>query len=179
MKRIELSLLSVLLICSSVYSQPSIPSGASNFFEERGGLSFSSSKVDILQHIAAGKIDKVESGGGAVDWTEVDGRVFVRAAWIIEIGEISKDLSIFDLERFLAAEMQKKLKSEGFRLTPEKPDLHYIRYRKGSTVGTVEVRSCFLNGGNLPLRYEFIFNEIYRPAKRVRVNGVLKTSRKA
>ena len=169
----------MFLICSSVFPQRSIPGGASSFFEERGGLSVSQSKPDILQQIAARKIDKVESGGGAAEWTEVDGRVFVRAAWMVEIGEISKDFGVYDLERLLAAEMQKKLKSEGFHLMPATPNLHYIRYQKGSTIGTVEVRSCFLNGGNLPLRYEFIFNEIYRPAKQMRVNRVLKASRKA
>lgn len=156
----------MFLICSSIEAQRSIPEGASRFFKELGGLNVSVGRADILKRIAANKIDQVESGGGAPDWTIVDGRAFTRAAWMIEIGKIASDYSSYDLGQSLAAEMQDKLRSEGFRLTPAKFGLYYVRYEKGTTVGSVEVRSFFLNGGNPPLRYEFIFNESYRPVRK-------------
>lgn len=165
-KILLLLLAAVLLIYSPAEAQAPIPEGASNFFKELGGLRFSQNEADILQRIAGNKIDKVESGGGGPDWTKVDGRVFVRAAWMIEIGEIASDYGSFELEQSIAAEMQRKLRLEGFSLTPVKFDLHYVRYQNGSTVGTVEVRSFFLGIGNLPLRYEFIFNESYMSAKK-------------
>ncbi|MBV6497072.1 MAG: hypothetical protein DYH05_13145 [Acidobacteria bacterium ACB1] len=153
----------LFLINLSVFGQDPTPKGASRFFSERGGLSPSSSRVDILEQVAGNNIDGVEGGGGIADWTKVDGRVFARAAWMIEIDELKENYGASDLEQALAAEMQKRLLSEGFILTPKKFDLHYVRYQKGTTVGTVEVRSFFLGSGNLPWRLEFIFNESYLP----------------
>jgi len=163
MKNLLLFVAFLLLINLSVLGQAPVPKGASRFFNERGGLSFSSNKVDILQQVAGKYIDKTEAGGGIEDWTKVDGRVFARAAWMVEIGELKENYGVFDLEQALAAEMQKRLLAEGFALTPKKFDFHYVRYQKGTTVGTIEVRSFFVNSGNLPLRLEFIFNESYLP----------------
>lgn len=165
MKRIVLLLATIILLFASGEAQKPIPKGASKFFNELGGLRFTRGNSDILQQIAGNKIDKVEGGGGTIDWTKVDGRIFARAAWMVEIGGMVSDYGAFELERSLAIEMQKTLTSEGFRMIPANFDLHYIRYQKGSTIGTVEVRSFFLNNGKLPLRYEFIFNESYRPVK--------------
>ena len=177
MKRILLSLAAALLIYSSGEAQAPIPDGVSKFFRDRGGLSLSGNNVDVLQRIAGNKIDNVEGGGGAANWTKVDGRVFVRAAWMVEIGDIASDYDAFDLNKSLAAEMQKRLTSEGFRLTPKKFDLNYVRYQKGSTLGTIEVRSFFLSSGNLPLRYEFIFNESFRPVRKPRKSHSPRSSR--
>lgn len=164
--RIQLLLAAMLFIGSSAAAQNLTPAGASDFFLRRGGLIFTEGKVNVLQQIASNKIDKVEAGGGPADWVSVDGRIFARATWMIEIGEMTKEFSSVELERLLADEMQKKLNSEGFRLNSAKFDLHYVRYQKGSTVGSMEMRSSFLNNGNLPLRYEFIFNESYQPTKK-------------
>ena len=171
MKQIKnlLTLATVIFLTSfSALGQETMPKGASNFFTERGGLSFSSGKPDILQEVAGNKIDKVEGGGGVDDWIKLDGRVFVRAAWMVEIGEFKDDYGSCDLEQALAAEMQKRLLAEGFILTPKKFNFNYVRYQKGSTVGSIEVRSFFLNNGNLPLRIEFIFNESYRPVVKMK-----------
>lgn len=157
----------IILLAYGGYAQ-SLPSGVSNFFRELGGLNPQGSKVEIFQRLAGRRIDKVEGGGDAADWTELEGRVYVRAAWMTEIGEMTADYTSYELEQALAADMQKKLASEGFRITPSKFNLSYVRYQKGSTIGMVEVRSFFLNGGNLPLRYEFIFNESYRPRRKAR-----------
>ena len=162
MNKILLTLAAMLLITFSGAAQKPTPQGASRFITELGGLALLPPKVDILRQIAGTKIYKVESGGGAADWTELDGRVFLRATWMVEIGDKASNYGVFDLEQGLAAELRSRLVSEGFRVTPKKVDFHYMRYQKGSTVGTLEVRSCFLNSGNLPLRIEFIFNESYR-----------------
>jgi hypothetical protein len=162
-------IIAVLLICSAAEAQKALPKGASDFFLELGGLMTRNGKPDIVQRIAGNRIDKVEGGGGLVDWTEVEGRVFARAAWMIEIREMASEYSSYDLEKSLAGEMQKQLTSKGFRITPAKPALNYFRYQKGSIVGALEVRSFFLNKGNLPLHYEFIFTESYRPTTKSRV----------
>lgn len=91
--------------------------GASNFFTGRGGITFSSGKVDILQQVAGNTIGNVEGGGGVEDWVNLDGRVFVRAVWMIEIGEFKDDYGSYDLEQALVAEMQMRLLAEGFMLT--------------------------------------------------------------
>ena len=166
MNKILLTLLTTLLITFSVVAQKPTPKGASKFITELGGLALLPPKLDIFQQVAGTKIDNVEGGGGAADWIELDGRVFLRATWMVEIGNIDSNYGIYDLEQGIAAEMQKRLVSEGFRVTPKKFDFHFIRYQKGLTVGTVEVRSCFINSGNPPLRYEFIFNESYRPTRK-------------
>lgn len=168
MKRILLLSAVTLIVSFATAAQKPLPDGASKFFKVLGGLNFSDGNIDIVRQVAGRNIDKVEGGGGVADWTEVDGRVFVRSAWMTEIGEMAADYGAFELKKSLAAEMQKKLESEGFRLTPAKFDLHYIRYQKGATVGTVEVRSFYLNSGNLPLRFEFIFNESYRLERKTR-----------
>jgi len=161
MKILSLVAAVVFLVCSSGKAQTRIPEGASNFFNERGGLNLMGNNIDPIRRISGNKVDNIEGGGGAADWARVSGRIFIRSAWMIEIGEMADGYGAFELEHSLAAEMQTKLVAEGFRLTPAKFDLHHIRYQKGSTIGTVEVRSFFLNSGNLPLRYEFIFNESY------------------
>lgn len=168
MKNLLLLATTISLISLSALGQETMPKGASNFFTERGGLSFSSGKADILQQVAGNNIDKVEAGGGIEDWIKLDGRVFVRAAWMVEIGEFKDDYGSYDLKQALAAEMQKRLLAEGFILTAKKFDFNYVRYQKGSTVDTIEVRSFFLNNGNLPLRIEFIFNESYRPVVKIK-----------
>jgi hypothetical protein len=156
----------VLLMTLPGLAQKPLPKGVSKFFTERGGLDFSRTKVDIFEKVAGSKTDKVEAGGEASDWTELDGRVFARAAWMVEIGEMAPGFGGYELKKGLAAEMQKRLAAEGFRLTPKQFNFSYLRYQKGSTVGTIEVRSFYLGGGNLPLRIEFIFNESYRPVRR-------------
>ena len=166
MDKILLTLAATLLFTFSGAAQKPTPKGASKFITELGGLALLPPKVGILQQIAGTRIDEVEGGGGVGDWTEVDGRVFLRTTWMEEIGHIDSNYSVYDLEQGLAAEMQKRLVSEGFRVTPKKFDFHYIRYQKGWTVGTLEVRSWFLNSGNLPLHIEFIFNESYRPTRK-------------
>jgi len=168
MKKLLLLTTIIFLISFSALGQKTMPKGASKFFTELGGLSFSHGQADILQQVVGNKIDKVEGGGGIVDWTELDGRVFARATWMTEIGEFEDDYGSFELKEALAAEMQKRLLTEGFTLTPKKFDFNYVRYQKGSTVGTIEVRSFFLNSGNLPLRIEFIFNESYRPVAKIK-----------
>ncbi|MGB7208145.1 MAG: hypothetical protein WBD27_05745 [Pyrinomonadaceae bacterium] len=168
MKKILLSLAIALLVTFLGAAQTSPPKGASNFITEAGGLMSSNNKVDIIQQIAGARIDNVEGGGGVMDWTESGGRVFLRTTWMVEIGKIDEDYGVYDFKQALAAEMQKRLLSERFRLTPKKFNFHYIRYQKGSTQGSVEVRSFFLNSGNLPLRIEFIFNESYRPLRKKR-----------
>lgn len=168
MKDIFLSLAVALLVTFSGVAQKSLPKGASIFITEAGGLMSSNNKVDVIQQIAGARIDNVEGGGGVMDWTEAGGRVFLRTTWMVEIGKMDEDYGVYDFKRALAAEMQKRLLSEGFRLTPKNFNFRYIRYLKGSTQGSVEVRSFFLNSGNLPLRMEFIFNESYRPLRKKR-----------
>lgn len=166
MKKILLLLAVALLVTFSGAAQKPPPKGASSFITEAGGLMSSNKKVDIIQQIARARIDAVEGGGGVMDWAEASGRVFLRTTWMVEIGKMDEDYGVYDFEQALAAEMQKRLLSEGFRLTPKKFNFSYIRYQKGSTLGSVEVRSFYLNSGNLPLRIEFIFNESYRPLRK-------------
>jgi len=52
MKIPVLALAAILLVCSSAEAQRPMPEGASDFFKELGGLSFSRNKVHLLQRIA-------------------------------------------------------------------------------------------------------------------------------
>jgi len=95
MKKILLSFAEIFLISLSTAAQEPLPEGASKFFKGLGGLNFSDGSVDLFQRVAGNKIDRVEGGGGAEEWTKVDGRVFVRANWRSGIGEIGADQGHF------------------------------------------------------------------------------------
>ncbi len=138
-----------------------VPQGASKFILELGGLDFEEGRPDLVTQIAGNNIDSIEAGGGPAQWTIVQGRVFLTRHWMIEIGKVKEDYSMFNFDEALAKIMQKRLEAEGFKLTPAEFKLASVRYKRGTTVGTVEVRSFFLNSGNVPLRMEFIFNESY------------------
>ncbi len=137
------------------------PEGSSKFIRELGGLDVGVQRPYLLDEIAGGKIDSIEAGGGPEDWTEIDGRIFLTRRWMVEIGKIEENYSTIDFERAIAKAMQLKLESEGFKLTPAEFKLYSVRYQRGTTVGTLDVRTYFTNSGNLPFRMEFIFSESY------------------
>lgn len=167
-----LLLLAICLPGFATYGQTGpTPPGSSKFIRELAGLYPDEGKVDVVGEIAGDNFDAIEGGGGPEDWVEVDGRVFLTRRWMIEIGKMTEGYSTFDFNRKLAAEIQRRLEAEGFKLTPPKFNLHSIRYQKGTTVGTIEIRSFFLSSGNLPLRMEFIFNESYLRTTSVRKKG--------
>lgn len=153
----------LLFICSTTVGQSDLPVGASTFFRELGGLNPKDQNREVFAMIAKGRIDKVEAGGGVFDWTTVDGRIFARTTWMVEIGQMQDGYGAYDFNRSLSSEIRKRLTSDGFRVAEPKFQSQFLRYQKGSTVGTVEFLSFYLGSGNLPLRYEFIFNESYIP----------------
>lgn len=159
----------ILLLTPTVFGQNEpVPYGESQFIRTLGGLSFEYAETTFFDKLTAGKIDKIEGGGGVGEWSVVGNRIFLTRRWMIEIGEVKEGFAELSLERKLATDMRRQMKEAGFKLNPESYPLVPIRYQKGTTVGSVEMFSFFLGDGNVPLRLEFIFYESYlrKPLRR-------------
>jgi hypothetical protein len=137
------------------------PPGASNFIRSFGGFSTENYEPSFFDEMTHGKIDKVFSGGGPGEWTEIAGRIFLTRKWTIEIGEMDENYNGYHVEKGIVTAMRKQLEADGFKLSPETIKFSSIRYQKGTTTGSVEFLSHFLSSGNLPWKLDFIFYESY------------------
>lgn len=106
------------------------PRGASKFIQSFGGLSPDNYEPSFFEEMTNGKIDKVFAGGGAGEWTEIDGRIFLTQKWSIEIGEIKENYNTYDLNAGIAATMRNSLKRKVSRSIPRHPPFHQYVIRR-------------------------------------------------
>lgn len=160
-----------LLVCEAP-AQTQVPPGESKFI--RSMMDFGVSKLS--ESIAEDNFDQIEGGGGALDWTILDNRVFLTGRWMEEVGTIKEGYSVFDYERELATAFVKRLEAEGFQVKNKSDRLFSISYQRGTTVGLIEVRTHFDEKSNY--RMDFIFYESYlqQKAKRAAGRTVVTTS---
>lgn len=171
--RLTLALIACIITAAGVLGQiPVEPPGASKFIRSGGGLMSAPGKGDLIEQLSDGNFDAIEAGGGGPDWTKINGRVFLTRHWMVEIGKIRNGYSTFDFEQRLARSLREQLQSEGFKLTPTGSSrLGPLRYQRGKTVGTLDVFSFWLGGGNPPLHLEFIFHESYLERSSLRIKA--------
>ena len=168
MKNLILVLIFTITAVSAICQcrNPRVKGGESGFIADFALTDGSGATSALLDEVAKGKIDDIEGGASPETRVEYRGRVFLTRRWSEEIAKFSPGFSGHDLDIGIKKVIEARLTKCGFEF---KPGLSYvglssIDYKKGATIGSVDLRTIYDEKGNLHLY--FIFNESFLKTAR-------------